>query len=224
MKVFNASALALAILASIASCKTTSLSSGSTTKNMLPGPDFETLILEKSNDSDITIGGSPTFNLTVAIFTEAMCENNCMTVAGETSISNGTVNFHISEKGRRHGNHATVASASTKIILTPDIKRIHISTYQGAERMIEIDPNTSIVEGRGRLDSGLVAIGGETSGSGFFIQGKVYELDRDDNRTLLQTDKFWGMTVRVKGTLVEKTGGVETGKSKRLRTISVIRE
>ena len=90
--------------------------------------------------------------------------------------------------------------------------------------MIEIDPNTSIVEGRGRLDSGLVAIGGETSGSGFFIQGKVYELDRDDNRTLLQPDKFWGMTVRVKGTLVEKTGGVETGKSKRLRTISVIRE
>jgi hypothetical protein len=221
MNVLTASAVVAATIASLVSCKTFAPCAEGTTKTLIPSPGFQALILERSYSQDITIGGSPSFNLTVAIFTEAMCENECRTVEGVSKIVDGTFHFHIQDKGSRHGNHSTIASASAKIILTPDIKRIHISTYQGSERMIEINPNTSIVEGLGTLESGLVAIGGETSGKGFKILDRVYELDTDDHLTLLQTDKHFGMVVRVAGTLVKKSGGVETSNSNKLRTTSV---
>ena len=221
MRILTRTVLVATILANLAACKSRTTSNDSATKNLLPGPGFEALILEISVAQDFTIGGSPTLILTIALFTEAMCENDCHDLDGVGKVADGTFNFHISDKGPRHGNHQTVAQVSTKIIVTPDMKRIRISTYKGDERIIEIDSNATIVEGLGEIKSNLVAIGGETSGKGFEILGKVYQLDSLDPRTLLLADKHYGMNVRLKGSLVKKAAGVEMRNSSVLRITEI---
>ena len=202
-----AAIMTVSILASLSSCRSRSSGDASQVKNIEPGPGFSLIVAPVDVP---TIGGSSALEVKIEMLTEAMCETVCPEITKETFVSNGTYHINLKNAGPREGNTQAVALVSHTVVLTPDVKRLAITTYKADVYNMPIDAQTSVVQAHGSLITNAVAIGGESSGLAFKAMDSQYQLDLTDHETQLLTDKHGGMNVNLKGKLVKKTSGVET--------------